>query len=152
MRQDHICSRLVEEPEGGLDQGCNLISCKAIPGTCNKGQEKMAGLTQSRHVRVVCHGLAIYSLPTNSGCMQAGMPVCMLTEQYRMHPSISAWPSQYFYKGLLVDAESVQGQGKAAKFHQQRCFQPLMLYDCRWSALLHLLSQCGMGHLTRLAG
>ena len=63
------------------------------------------------------------------------MPVCMLTEQYRMHPAISAWPSQHFYQGLLVDAESVQGQGKAASFHQQQSFPPLALYDCRWTAL-----------------
>ncbi len=69
-------------------------------------------------------------------CAQAGMPVCMLTEQYRMHPAISAWPSQHFYQGLLVDAESVQGKGKAAGFHKQRCFAPLALYDCRWTPSL----------------
>ena len=69
------------------------------------------------------------------------MPVCMLTEQYRMHPAISAWPSQHFYQGLLVDAESVQGEGKAAGFHKQRCFAPLALYDCRWTTLtVHLVS------------
>ena len=69
------------------------------------------------------------------------MPVCMLTEQYRMHPAISAWPSQHFYQGLLVDAESVQGKGKAAGFHRQRCFAPLVLYDCRWTALAALSPQ-----------
>ena len=63
------------------------------------------------------------------------MPVCMLTEQYRMHPAISAWPSQYFYRGLLVDAESVRDQGKAAGFHKRRCFAPLALYDCRWAVV-----------------
>ena len=71
------------------------------------------------------------------GCPQAGLPVCMLTEQYRMHSTISAWPSQHFYGGRLVDADSVQGQGKAAGFHKQRCFPPLALYDCRWAAPSH---------------
>ena len=73
------------------------------------------------------------------------MPVCMLTEQYRMHPAISAWPSQYFYKGLLVDADSVRSRGKAAGFHKRHCFAPLALYDCRWSLVTApppLLMQC----------
>ena len=62
---------------------------------------------------------------------QAGMPVCMLREQYRMHPCISAWPSSFFYEGLLVDAPSVQGQGRAAPFHKDGCFPPLAFFDCR---------------------
>ena len=32
----------------------------------------------------------------------------MLTEQYRMHPDISAWPSHYFYDGRITDAASLQ--------------------------------------------
>lgn len=27
--------------------------------------------------------------------------VVMLTQQYRMHPQILAWPNEYFYKGML---------------------------------------------------
>lgn len=34
---------------------------------------------------------------------KAGMKETMLTVQFRMHPLISAWPSQMFYEGRLVD-------------------------------------------------
>ena len=68
-------------------------------------------------------------------CAQAGVPVCMLQEQYRMHPAISAWPSRFFYAGRLSDAESVQGRGRAAAFHRQSCFPPLAFYDCRCASL-----------------
>ena len=68
-------------------------------------------------------------------CAQAGVPVCMLQEQYRMHPAISAWPSRFFYAGRLSDADSVQGRGRAAAFHRQSCFPPLAFYDCRCASL-----------------
>ncbi len=35
------------------------------------------------------------------GAHDAGAPVRMLTEQYRMDPLISRFPSQRFYQGLL---------------------------------------------------
>ncbi len=34
--------------------------------------------------------------------LQAGYPLCMLRQQYRMHPAISAWPSAFFYQGELL--------------------------------------------------
>ncbi len=34
-------------------------------------------------------------------CCLAGLPVRMLLEQYRMDPTISRFPSQRFYGGLL---------------------------------------------------
>ena len=37
-----------------------------------------------------------------------GQAAITLTEQHRMHPSISAWPSQYFYQGLLINAAAVR--------------------------------------------
>jgi hypothetical protein len=37
----------------------------------------------------------------------AGYPVRMLNVQYRMHPDVSAFPSQQFYAGSLRDGESV---------------------------------------------
>jgi hypothetical protein len=55
-----------------------------------------------------------------------------LSEQYRMHPSISAWPASYFYKGKLIDGPSVKGGGGAAAFHAHPCFPPLALFDCRY--------------------
>ena len=35
--------------------------------------------------------------------MQAGYPVALLAEQYRMHPTISDWPSRFFYDRRIVD-------------------------------------------------
>jgi superfamily I DNA and/or RNA helicase len=35
----------------------------------------------------------------------AGYPVRVLNEQYRMHPNISAFPSQEFYQGKLLDGK-----------------------------------------------
>ena len=36
-----------------------------------------------------------------------GFPFVMLSEQYRMHPMISAWPRNEFYSGHLIDANAV---------------------------------------------
>lgn len=35
--------------------------------------------------------------------LQAEYPVALLTEQYRMHPAISIWPSEFFYGGAIED-------------------------------------------------
>lgn len=44
--------------------------------------------------------------------LQANYPVALLREQYRMHPSISTWPSKYFYGGAIRDHAGLQ---------QERC-------------------------------
>lgn len=64
--------------------------------------------------------------------------MAMLSEQYRMHPAISAWPASYFYHGNLVDGPSVKGGGCAAAFHAHACFPPLALFDCRFAPAFHL--------------
>ncbi|KAL6777015.1 hypothetical protein ACKKBF_B19880 [Auxenochlorella protothecoides x Auxenochlorella symbiontica] len=61
-------------------------------------------------------------------CQKAGTPVEMLTEQYRMHPAISAWPARFFYDAELVDGPGVHTL--AAPFHAHRCFPPLAFFDC----------------------
>ncbi|CAG9467508.1 unnamed protein product [Pedinophyceae sp. YPF-701] len=60
-----------------------------------------------------------------------GHGCAMLTEQYRMHPEISAFPSTYFYDGCLRDGEGVQGGGRAAAFHAQAAFPPVCFWDVR---------------------
>lgn len=55
----------------------------------------------------------------------------MLSEQYRMHPLISAWPSRFFYEGRLVDGERTTPASCAADFHSRPCFPPLAVFDCR---------------------
>ena len=69
------------------------------------------------------------------GCdVQAGYPVTMLSEQYRMHPAISAWPSLFFYQGKLTDGTSALPgavASRAADFHKRPCFPPLAFFDCQ---------------------
>lgn len=60
----------------------------------------------------------------------AGSPVVMLDQQYRMHPIISRFPSQYFYDGKLVDGESISPDRCAAAFHSKPCFPPFAFFDC----------------------
>ena len=73
---------------------------------------------------------------------QAGYPLCLLRQQYRMHPAISAWPSSFFYSGQLQDAAAVVvppsgggggggGGGRSAPWHERPCFPPLAFWDCR---------------------
>ncbi|GFP79207.1 helicase sen1 [Phtheirospermum japonicum] len=58
---------------------------------------------------------------------RAGHPVIMLTEQYRMHPEISRFPSSHFYEGKLLDGE--QMSGKNASFHETGCLGPYVFFD-----------------------
>ena len=68
---------------------------------------------------------------------QAGCPLCLLRQQYRMHPAISAWPSAFFYSGQLQDAAAVSalpsggGGGRSAPWHERPCFPPLAFWDCQ---------------------
>jgi hypothetical protein len=39
-----------------------------------------------------------------------GIPALMLTEQYRMHPDVRAFPSSFFYQGRLTDSASVRAR------------------------------------------
>ena len=72
----------------------------------------------------------------NADVAQAGAPVVLLTEQYRMHPSIAAWPSTYFYHGQLVTPPATH-EGYSAAFHALAAFPPLAFYDCRSATLAH---------------
>jgi hypothetical protein len=70
---------------------------------------------------------------------QAGYPLCLLRQQYRMHPAISAWPSAFFYSGQLQDAAALVvppsgsngSGGRSAPWHDRPCFPPLAFWDCR---------------------
>jgi len=66
--------------------------------------------------------------------VQAGYSATMLSEQYRMHPAISAWPSLFFYQGKLTDGTSALPGAvvsRAADFHKRPCFPPLAFFDCQ---------------------
>ncbi|KAL9247212.1 hypothetical protein vseg_020667 [Gypsophila vaccaria] len=58
---------------------------------------------------------------------RAGYPVIMLTEQYRMHPEISSFPSLHFYEGKLLNG--VQASSKTSSFHKTLGLGPYMFYD-----------------------
>lgn len=48
---------------------------------------------------------------------RGGCPVKMLSVQYRMHPLIREFPSNYFYGGKLIDGSVL----KDSKRHQAEC-------------------------------
>ncbi|XP_048504294.1 uncharacterized protein LOC104908674 isoform X3 [Beta vulgaris subsp. vulgaris] len=58
---------------------------------------------------------------------RAGYPVIMLTEQYRMHPEISRFPSLHFYDSKLLNG--VLSSRKTAPFHKTSCLGPYVFYD-----------------------
>ncbi|PVZ96920.1 hypothetical protein BB558_007155 [Smittium angustum] len=61
--------------------------------------------------------------------MQENCPesVNLLSIQYRMHPDISLFPSQLFYKNLLKDGEGM-GEKKAAVWHKSKMFTPFHVF------------------------
>lgn len=62
---------------------------------------------------------------------RCGWPVCMLDEQYRMHPDISRFPSKFFYEGRLLDGVGINTTSRGALFHKQPCFAPFVVWDCQ---------------------
>ncbi|GMH33013.1 hypothetical protein BSKO_00847 [Bryopsis sp. KO-2023] len=61
---------------------------------------------------------------------KAGYPVEVLSEQYRMHPKISRFPSKYFYRDRLIDGSGISEETRRAPFHDKRCFSPFVFFDC----------------------
>ena len=71
--------------------------------------------------------------------MQAHMPVVMLSEQYRMAPAISAFPSRFFYEGRLVDGAGTLARAlpvTAGKAY----LQTLAIFDCRLVGLWQVMA------------
>lgn len=65
---------------------------------------------------------------------EAGQPVYMLNEQYRMHPKISHFPRHIFYQGALLDGASVQRPEYGDPLRSIVCravpaFSPFMILD-----------------------
>ncbi|XP_042505468.1 uncharacterized protein LOC122082032 isoform X2 [Macadamia integrifolia] len=58
---------------------------------------------------------------------RAGHPVVMLTEQYRMHPEISQFPSLHFYENKLLNGD--QMGSKSAPFHENAYLGPYVFFD-----------------------
>jgi hypothetical protein len=60
---------------------------------------------------------------------RCGAPATMLRTQYRMHPSVSAFPRALFYGGQLADG--VSAEERAAAFHADASFAPYVVWDVR---------------------
>lgn len=64
------------------------------------------------------------------------MPVVMLSEQYRMAPAISAFPSRFFYDSRLIDGAGTANKaltpGKGSAYLQE-----FAVFDCRSARLSH---------------
>ncbi|KAF0743820.1 hypothetical protein Ae201684P_003869 [Aphanomyces euteiches] len=59
-----------------------------------------------------------------------GHPVHMLRTQYRSHPTISAFPRQYFYGGLLQDGDNVRQPTYSKLYHSLGpAFKPLVFWN-----------------------
>jgi hypothetical protein len=77
--------------------------------------------------------------PVPPHVLQAGYPVVLLQQQYRMHPAISAFPASFFYGGKLLDAPAVlpdapgggAASGRSAPWHARAALPPLAFWDCR---------------------
>ncbi len=88
--------------------------------------------TESEHFQCKPSHLPEFTL----AFLQAGHGVVMLSEQYRMHPAISKWPSSFFYDCKLLDGPALKdGSLRKAPWHSRPCFPPLAFFDCQYAFL-----------------
>lgn len=90
-----------------VDEACQLKECEAVLALLNCSRMQQLGdprqlgptiLYTGRHRPALVRSLFERLLSTRR------VPTVMLTNQYRMHPEISAFPSSYFYASKLVDS------------------------------------------------
>ncbi|GAQ88481.1 protein with P-loop containing nucleoside triphosphate hydrolase domain [Klebsormidium nitens] len=60
---------------------------------------------------------------------RGGLPVTLLSAQYRMHPEIRQFPSAHFYGGLLTDGEGISRTSRLVPFHERPVFGPYVFFD-----------------------
>jgi AAA domain len=84
--------------------------------------------------------------------LRAGLPAFLLDTQYRMHPSISAFPSQVFYGGRMRDGVAARDRPRPAALAWPRADMPVVLVPCRFaphqasSLAVHLLCVFTLAH------
>lgn len=82
----------------------SLLLRRGIKGLIAIGDPRqLPSVVSNRHLRSKGFAISLFER-----LYEAGTPHTMLELQYRMAPSISAWPSTTFYEKKLVDASSVR--------------------------------------------
>jgi superfamily I DNA and/or RNA helicase len=59
--------------------------------------------------------------------IERSYPSHLLNVQYRMHPSISEWPSRAFYKSAIINGDNVQSVTYTKQWHEE--FPPVRMHD-----------------------
>lgn len=85
---------------------------KQLPATVKSHYAKSAHFDKSLFERLV----------------DVGVPVKLLTVQYRMHPNIRSFPSSAFYSNKLVDAHGLD-ESRSLLSHARWPFKPYMIFD-----------------------
>ena len=85
---------------------------RQLPATVLSGVARAGGLARSLFERLVW----------------GGVPAALLAVQYRMHPSIRAFPSTAYYGGALEDAPSVLAR-PPPPFYASALLKPYALFD-----------------------
>lgn len=81
-------------------------------------------------------GSLLYSRSLFERFQQGGCPTMLLSVQYRMHPLIRDFPSRYFYKGRLIDSESIINLPDE-KYYEDRLLRPYVFYDIAYGQESH---------------
>lgn len=92
-------SLLIDEATQATEPELLVPACIGATHLVLIGDHAQLGPTVAAR-RAVSAGLAV---PTFARLAALGVPVLRLSIQHRMHPAISAWPSQFIYNGLLSD-------------------------------------------------
>ncbi|TYZ61511.1 hypothetical protein PybrP1_006835 [[Pythium] brassicae (nom. inval.)] len=78
-----------------------------------------------------------------------GSRVFLLDRQYRMHPDIAAFPSQYFYKGRLVQDAKLR-DWTARLYHASRLFAPFVFFDVAAGQQSHVSGSKSLRNLSEV--
>ncbi|RUS18632.1 AAA domain-containing protein [Jimgerdemannia flammicorona] len=121
-----ISTIIVDEAAQLVEAESLIILKQSCERLCLVGDTRQLSTTvQSR--RVEHHG---YRLSMFEQLLDNGWTPCLLDEQYRMHPKISAWPIRKFYEGKLKDAANTLSDEYSKFWHADNVCKPLLFFEC----------------------